>query len=192
MGLSCSKEQNYSKKEENTLEKEENEKEIYTFRKRQTNVKYVQILPRLQNNNKVCVIFLRVSGILGSITPFLTHLDSGDCPGFLYTWIHNQKFIFMEKSLEETLKILDNRARRVFVVLLCDDEREKTVVTINVLKFKKPEIIYLLGCKEKDKYGYVKPDENLLMDIPYSIEELNDESNKDFFRKTIEIKFRNE
>lgn len=192
MGLSCSKEQNYSKKEENTLEKEENEKEIYTFRKRQTNVKYVQILPRLQNNNKVCVIFLRVSGILGSVTPFLTHLDSGDCPGFLYTWIHNQKFIFMEKSLEETLKILDNRARRVFVVLLCDDEREKTVVTINVLKFKKPEIIYLLGCKEKDKYGYVKPDENLLMDIPYSIEELNDESNKDFFRKTIEIKFRNE
>jgi hypothetical protein len=183
MGLSCSKEQNYSKKEE---------KEIYTFRKRQTNVKYVQILPRLQNNNKVCVIFLRVSGILGSVTPFLTHLDSGDCPGFLYTWIHNQKFIFMEKSLEETLKILDNRARRVFVVLLCDDEREKTVVTINVLKFKKPEIIYLLGCKEKDKYGYVKPDENLLMDIPYSIEELNDESNKDFFRKTIEIKFRNE
>lgn len=146
----------------------------------------IEINKRNFKNNRICVIFLRVSGILNTIKPFIQSLDSGNCSDFCCTWIDDQKYIFMEKSLDETLNILENTAKRVIIVLLCDSDKQRTMDTISLIKLDKPEKILILPFRMAEDYGYIEPNIQLIFDTPFSLVELNDIDNKVFFQKKFE------
>lgn len=174
MGLSCSK----------NIQKD-NSKDVSLFEYYQKST-HINILPHTHKTNKICVIFLTVSGKLGQLKNLLSNLDEGGCPDFSYSWIGDEKFIFMEKSLNDTLAILENKARRVFIILLCDSYQDSTDRTIKLLKNQNPEKIFLIGIKQDQEYGFVDTREEFLLPSHFSIQELNDMDNAEYFKKMIE------
>lgn len=194
MGLVCSKKiENNNKKDynKNDYNKKDNNKDYDHFLPPQkfndyNNNKYFEISKRNFRTNRICVIFLRVSGILNTIKPFIQSLDSENYTDFCCTWIDDQKYIFMEKSLDETLNILENKAKRVIVVLICDSDRQRTIDTINLIKLENPEKILMLSFRMGEYYGYIQSSIELIFDTPFSLIELNDIENKIFFQKKFE------